>query len=128
MCAWMINVSQVVTQVFNINIDKSVNHLRSINHLSYLLPLPWYAPPPLSPPPIPTNPPHPQSQSQTVDVPQSIKDALRKFRFRRSQGSAALVIKINKASLSLEQVELFDDISIPDLAEGPCTLPSPAHS
>ncbi|KAG6885883.1 hypothetical protein C0993_008402 [Termitomyces sp. T159_Od127] len=56
--------------------------------------------------------------SQTVDIPQSIKDTLRKFRFaRRSSGSAALIIKINKSKLILEEVEQFDDISIEELAE-----------
>ncbi|KAF5389819.1 hypothetical protein D9757_003674 [Collybiopsis confluens] len=56
--------------------------------------------------------------SQTVDIPQSIKDSLRKFRFaRRSQGSAAIIIKINKAKLVLEEVEQFDNISIDELAE-----------
>ncbi|KAG2019923.1 hypothetical protein CC2G_005315 [Coprinopsis cinerea AmutBmut pab1-1] len=56
--------------------------------------------------------------SQTVDIPQSIKDSLRKFRFaRRNSGSAALVIKINKAKLAMEEVEQLDDISIEELAE-----------
>ncbi|TFK72773.1 glia maturation factor beta [Pluteus cervinus] len=56
--------------------------------------------------------------SQTVDIPQSIKDTLRKFRFaRRNEGSAALVIKINKRELILEEVEQFDNISIEELAE-----------
>ncbi|KAG5636198.1 hypothetical protein H0H81_008868 [Sphagnurus paluster] len=56
--------------------------------------------------------------SQTVDIPQSIKDTLRKFRFaRRNEGSAALVIKINKAKLLMEEVEQFDNISIEELAE-----------
>ncbi|KAJ7172295.1 hypothetical protein C8R46DRAFT_992370 [Mycena filopes] len=56
--------------------------------------------------------------SHTVDIPQEIKDSLRKFRFaRRSEGSAALVIKINKAKLIMEEVEQFDSISIEDLAE-----------
>ncbi|KAG5352841.1 hypothetical protein E4T56_gene5958 [Termitomyces sp. T112] len=56
--------------------------------------------------------------SHTVDIPQSIKDTLRKFRFsRRSSGSAALIIKINKQKLILEEVEQFDSISIEDLAE-----------
>ncbi|KAG6908766.1 hypothetical protein DXG01_003378 [Tephrocybe rancida] len=58
------------------------------------------------------------SQTATVDIPQSIKDTLRKFRFaRRNAGSAALVIKINKAKLLLEEVEQFDDVSIEELAE-----------
>ncbi|TFK30215.1 glia maturation factor beta [Coprinopsis marcescibilis] len=56
--------------------------------------------------------------SVTVDIPQSIKDTLRKFRFaRRNSGSAAIVIKINKAKLIMEEVEQFDDISIEELAE-----------
>jgi len=55
---------------------------------------------------------------QTVDIPQAIKDSLRKFRFaRRNSGSAALVIKINKAKLIMEEVEQFDNISIEELAE-----------
>ncbi|KAL1757181.1 hypothetical protein FB107DRAFT_260157 [Schizophyllum commune] len=56
--------------------------------------------------------------SHTVDIPQEIKTALRKFRFaRRDQGHAAIVIKINKAKLVMEEVEQFDNISIEDLAE-----------
>ncbi|KAF5315932.1 hypothetical protein D9611_005017 [Ephemerocybe angulata] len=58
------------------------------------------------------------SSQTTVDIPQSIKDTLRKFRFaRRNEGSAALVIKINKAKLIMEEVEQFDNISIEELAE-----------
>jgi len=54
----------------------------------------------------------------TVDIPQAIKDSLRKFRFaRRSSGSAALVIKINKEKLIMEEVEQFENISIEELAE-----------
>ncbi|KAF8212039.1 hypothetical protein K438DRAFT_1662675 [Mycena galopus ATCC 62051] len=56
--------------------------------------------------------------SHTVDIPQEIKDTLRKFRFaRRNEGSAALVIKINKAKLIMEEVEQFDNITIEELAE-----------
>ncbi|KAK7054691.1 hypothetical protein VNI00_003154 [Paramarasmius palmivorus] len=56
--------------------------------------------------------------SHTVDIPQEIKDSLRKFRFaRRSSGSAAIVIKINKQKLIMEEVEQFDNISIEELAE-----------
>ncbi|KAJ7219466.1 hypothetical protein GGX14DRAFT_592306 [Mycena pura] len=56
--------------------------------------------------------------SHTVDIPQELKDTLRKFRFaRRNAGSAALVIKINKAKLLMEEVEHFDDIGIEELAE-----------
>ncbi|KAF8473105.1 hypothetical protein JB92DRAFT_2771147, partial [Gautieria morchelliformis] len=56
--------------------------------------------------------------SRTVDIPQELKDALRKFRFaRRSSGSAAMVIKINKQKLIMEEVEQFDSITLEDLAE-----------
>ena len=58
-------------------------------------------------------------QSRTVDIPQELKTSLRKFRFaRRNAGHAAIVIKINKQKLVMEEVEQFDDISIEDLAEG----------
>ncbi|KAI0723990.1 maturation factor [Cerioporus squamosus] len=56
--------------------------------------------------------------SRTVDIPQELKTSLRKFRFaRRDAGHAAIVIKINKQKLVMEEVEQFDDISIEDLAE-----------
>ncbi|KAL0066461.1 hypothetical protein AAF712_006504 [Marasmius tenuissimus] len=56
--------------------------------------------------------------SQTVDIPQSVKDSLRKFRFaRRNEGSAAIVIKINKQKLIMEEVEQFDNVSMEELAE-----------
>lgn len=59
-----------------------------------------------------------------MDTPQSIKDSLRKFRFaRRSAGSAAIVIKINKQKLVLEEVEQFDVITIEELAEGVAQIP-----
>ncbi|GJE90779.1 glia maturation factor beta [Phanerochaete sordida] len=56
--------------------------------------------------------------ASTVDIPQELKAALRKFRFaRRNAGHAALVVKINKQKLLMEEVEQFDNISIEDLAE-----------
>ncbi|KAI0072771.1 maturation factor [Panus rudis PR-1116 ss-1] len=56
--------------------------------------------------------------SHTVDIPQELKQSLRKFRFaRRNAGSAAMIVKINKQKLTMEEVEQFDDISIEDLAE-----------
>jgi len=56
--------------------------------------------------------------SNTVDIPESVKLSLRKFRFaRRNSGSAAIVIKINKSKLVMEEVEQFDDISIEELAQ-----------
>ncbi|KAI0372910.1 glia maturation factor beta [Pilatotrama ljubarskyi] len=59
-----------------------------------------------------------ETQSRTVDIPQELKTSLRKFRFaRRNAGHAAMVVKINKQKLIMEEVEQFDDISIEDLAE-----------
>ncbi|EIN07231.1 glia maturation factor beta [Punctularia strigosozonata HHB-11173 SS5] len=56
--------------------------------------------------------------SHTVDIPQELKDALRKFRFaRRNAGSAAMIVRVNKQKLILEEVEQYDSISIEDLAE-----------
>ncbi|OSX65410.1 hypothetical protein POSPLADRAFT_1044784 [Postia placenta MAD-698-R-SB12] len=56
--------------------------------------------------------------SHTVDIPNELKASLRKFRFaRRNAGSAALIVKINKQKLIMEEVEQFDNISIDDLAE-----------
>ncbi|EIM89995.1 glia maturation factor beta [Stereum hirsutum FP-91666 SS1] len=56
--------------------------------------------------------------SHTVDIPDELKTSLRKFRFaRRNAGSAALVVKINKQKLIMEEVEQFDNISLEDLAE-----------
>lgn len=56
--------------------------------------------------------------SHTVDIPAELKTSLRKFRFaRRNAGSAALIVKINKQKLLMEEVEQFDNISIDDLAE-----------
>ena len=58
-------------------------------------------------------------KSHTVDIPQSLKDQLRKFRFaRRSQGNAALVVKCNKQTLAMEVVEEFPNITVEELAEG----------
>ncbi|KAF8610693.1 glia maturation factor beta [Ceratobasidium sp. AG-I] len=56
--------------------------------------------------------------SQIVEIPQTLKDSLRKFRFaRRKSGNAAFVVKINKQKLVMEEVEQFDGITIEDLAE-----------
>ena len=66
------------------------------------------------------------AQSRTVDIPAELKASLRKFRFaRRNAGHAAMVVKINKQKLIMEEVEQFDDISIEDLAEG-AFVPGPS--
>jgi hypothetical protein len=54
-----------------------------------------------------------------VDIDEDVTKALRKFRFqRRSQGHAAIVIKINKVTLKMVVDDEYDDISIEDLVEG----------
>jgi hypothetical protein len=54
-----------------------------------------------------------------VDILPELKQSLRKFRFaRRNAGSAAMVVRVNKQTLCMEEVETFDSISIDDLAEG----------
>ncbi|KAI0306607.1 glia maturation factor beta [Multifurca ochricompacta] len=55
--------------------------------------------------------------SHTVDIPQELKDSIRKFRFTRHKGNAALVVKINKQKLIMEEVDKFDNISLEELAE-----------
>ncbi|KAF9218283.1 maturation factor [Gyrodon lividus] len=56
--------------------------------------------------------------SHTVDIPQALRDSLRKFRFaRRSTGSAALVVKIDRKKLTMEEEEQFNNISIEELVE-----------
>ncbi|KAN0123886.1 glia maturation factor beta [Russula decolorans] len=55
--------------------------------------------------------------SHTVDIPQELKDSIRKFRFTRHKGNAALVVKINKQKLIMEEVDRLDDISLEELAD-----------
>ncbi|KAH9079379.1 hypothetical protein EDB83DRAFT_2216152, partial [Lactarius deliciosus] len=42
--------------------------------------------------------------SHTVDISQELKDSIRKFRFTRHKSNAALVVKINKLKLTMEEV------------------------
>ncbi|KAF8478710.1 hypothetical protein DFH94DRAFT_751707 [Russula ochroleuca] len=55
--------------------------------------------------------------SHTVDIPQELKDSIRKFRFARHKGNAALVVKINKQKLIMEEVETFNNITLEELAD-----------
>ncbi|KDQ17921.1 hypothetical protein BOTBODRAFT_29232 [Botryobasidium botryosum FD-172 SS1] len=59
--------------------------------------------------------------SHTVDIPQAVKDSLRKFRFKRRAADnndlSALVIKVNKKQLIMEVDEQFDKITLEDLGE-----------
>ncbi|KAH9005117.1 hypothetical protein EDB86DRAFT_3071703 [Lactarius hatsudake] len=59
----------------------------------------------------------PSPLSRQHDIPQELKDSIRKFRFTRHKSNAALVVKINKPKLTMEEVERFDDISIEELVE-----------
>jgi hypothetical protein len=76
--------------------------------------------------PVRSSPANTNPQSHTVDIPDGIKKSLRTFRFaHRKQGNAALVIKINKSKLVMEEDDLqdevqLDNVSIDDLAEGTC--------
>ncbi|KAH8826996.1 hypothetical protein DL96DRAFT_1605120 [Flagelloscypha sp. PMI_526] len=57
------------------------------------------------------------SGATTVDIPQTVSDQLRKFRFRKTTGTSALVVKINKPTLTMEVVETLDDVTIEEIAE-----------
>ena len=56
-------------------------------------------------------------QSKTVDIPDNLKQALRKFRMRRD-ASAAFVVKIDKKSLSMVEDDTYEDVSMEELALG----------
>ncbi|WOO79684.1 Actin-depolymerizing factor gmf1 [Vanrija pseudolonga] len=55
--------------------------------------------------------------SRTVDIPATVKDALKEFRFSKSKGNAAISVKIVKATLSMAVDEEFEDQSIEEIAE-----------
>ncbi|KAF8350479.1 hypothetical protein F5887DRAFT_1069493 [Amanita rubescens] len=56
--------------------------------------------------------------SGTVDIPQSLKAAIRDFRLsKRGEATSALVVKINRNRLVMELEEKHDDTTIEDLAK-----------
>ncbi|PWN23641.1 glia maturation factor beta [Microstroma glucosiphilum] len=58
------------------------------------------------------------SSSSTVDIPKSLLEDLAKFRMaKRSSGSAAIVIKVDKKKLLMEMEEQFDDVSLEELED-----------
>lgn len=58
------------------------------------------------------------TMSHIVDIPSELKTSLRKFRFaRRNQGHAALVVRIDKNKLIMQEEEQYDMISIEELAD-----------
>jgi len=54
--------------------------------------------------------------SHTVDIPDDIKSALKKFRFSKAKGGA-LVVKIDKKKLIMVEEERYDTIKVEDLVE-----------
>ncbi|OCF59771.1 hypothetical protein L486_02444 [Kwoniella mangroviensis CBS 10435] len=60
--------------------------------------------------------------TRTVDIPQDVIAALKKFRFTNRKGTAAISVKIVKASLSMAVEEEFEDQSIEEIAEVPVVL------
>lgn len=58
-------------------------------------------------------------QSGTVDIPQSLRTAIRDFRLsKRGDATSALVVKINRSQLTMQLDEEYGDITIEDLAKG----------
>ncbi|RXK36662.1 hypothetical protein M231_06049 [Tremella mesenterica] len=55
--------------------------------------------------------------SHTVEIPVDVKDALRKFRFKKATATTAISIKIIKAKLTMAVDEEFSDLSIEEIAE-----------
>nr|XP_019048601.1 hypothetical protein I302_02373 [Kwoniella bestiolae CBS 10118]OCF27531.1 hypothetical protein I302_02373 [Kwoniella bestiolae CBS 10118] len=55
--------------------------------------------------------------TRTVDIPQDVIAALKKFRFTNRKSTAAISVKIVKASLSMAVDEEFEDQSIEEIAE-----------
>lgn len=59
------------------------------------------------------------SSSSTVDIPPPLLSRLEAFRMaKRSAASAAVVIKIDKAKLTMDIEEEFDDIGLEELEDG----------
>ncbi|KAM6500294.1 hypothetical protein JOM56_003308 [Amanita muscaria] len=55
--------------------------------------------------------------SGTVDIPQPLKTAIHNFRLSKHRDiTRALVVKINRVQLVMEQEDLYDDITIEELA------------
>ncbi|GHJ87982.1 hypothetical protein NliqN6_4384 [Naganishia liquefaciens] len=54
--------------------------------------------------------------TNSVDLPAATKDAIRKFRFKRFKGDAALVVKIDKKSLTMVVDEQLEG-SLEEIAE-----------
>ncbi|TYJ58628.1 hypothetical protein B9479_000463 [Cryptococcus floricola] len=55
--------------------------------------------------------------ARTVDIPQSVLEDLKNFRFKNAKGTTAISIKIVKSSLTMAVDEEFEDQSIEEIAE-----------
>lgn len=61
------------------------------------------------------------SSSSTVDIPPPLLKRLEAFRMaKRSASSAAVVIKIDKAKLTMDVEEEYENIGLEELEEGEC--------
>ncbi|KAG8861983.1 hypothetical protein FRB96_002426 [Tulasnella sp. 330] len=56
--------------------------------------------------------------SRTIDIPPALKASLRKFRFAKQQGNSALIAKVNKKELIIEEVEQLTNVDLAELADG----------
>lgn len=57
------------------------------------------------------------SSTKICDIEDDVKDALKKFRFRKSQKNAALILKVNKEKQKICIDELREDIIIDELQD-----------
>lgn len=51
------------------------------------------------------------------DIPQDVKDELKKFRFAKNNESSALILKVNRESQTIVIDEHLEDVSVDDLQE-----------
>ncbi|EEB15105.1 Glia maturation factor beta, putative [Pediculus humanus corporis] len=58
---------------------------------------------------------------KVCDIKDDVKDALKKFRFRKNENNAALILKVDREKQEICIDEILEDISIDELRE---SLPS----
>jgi len=57
------------------------------------------------------------SNVNVCDIDDSIKDAMKKFRFRKIETSSALILKVDREKQAICIDELLDDVTLDDLQE-----------
>ncbi|KAL1117915.1 hypothetical protein AAG570_004228, partial [Ranatra chinensis] len=62
-----------------------------------------------------------QSNVNVCDISDEVKEAVKKFRFRKSDNNAALILKVDKEKLQICIDELLEEVSLDDLQD---VLPS----